>query len=143
MCLSSARQVKAAAVRFWSASMAYYPEPPQYYPEPQQYYPEPSSPELSLPYYHPQQQPGTPSHQSHQQAPPHSHQRQSESDRSARQKHGRAEIQEQISRHHDLERGLDRIEQRSQRQQVPSLAQVVMEECREAKIRRQVSVRTA
>jgi hypothetical protein len=49
------------------------------------------------------------------------------------------ELSEQISRHHALERDLERMQESQAGRNCPILAQVVMEECREAKIRRQVS----
>ncbi|KAL7291050.1 hypothetical protein TKK_0015186 [Trichogramma kaykai] len=53
------------------------------------------------------------------------------------------ELSEQILRHQDLERGLNRMEDRQQQTRSladpgPILAHVVMEECREAKIRKQI-----
>ena len=50
----------------------------------------------------------------------------------------REQLDEQISRHQDLERGLERIDDRHTGQQAPTLARVVEEECREARIRKQV-----
>lgn len=51
-----------------------------------------------------------------------------------------AEVFEQISRHDNLGRGLDRMQNTHDRAAAPTLAHVVMEECREAKIRKQVCI---